>query len=138
MNKVNKTKQLMKIVIGAAWVDGIIQPEEREYLKKMAMDTNLINDPEIKSLLSEIKPVSIQQCYQWLEDYLGKNHQKEDYDKLLESVSGLVYSDGNIEIEEAKLLNRLQNLDSQTRNPDSVFKSLLGSIKKIYAQAINN
>jgi len=138
MNKVNKTKQLMKIVIGAAWVDGVIQPEEREYLKKMATDTNLIHDPEIKSLLSEIRPVSIQECYKWLEDYLGKSRKKEDYQKLLESVSGLVYSDGQIEVEEARLLSRLQDLDFQTKNPDSVFKSLLGSIKKIYAQAINN
>ena len=34
MNTANKTKLLMKIVIGAAWIDGIIHQEERDYLKK--------------------------------------------------------------------------------------------------------
>lgn len=34
MSKENKTKLLIKILVGAAWIDGVIQAEEREYLKK--------------------------------------------------------------------------------------------------------
>lgn len=138
MNEVNKTKLLMKIVIGASWIDGIIHQEERDYLKKMAQETGLIDDPEIKSLLSEIKPISINQCYEWLELYLGKNHSKKDYQKLLESISGIVYSDGDIDVEEAKLLHYLQDLDPQNQSSQSIFKSLLGSVKKMYSRAVNN
>lgn len=137
MNTANKTKLLMKIVIGAAWIDGIIHKEEREYLKKMAQETELINDPEIKCLLSEIKPISINQCYEWLELYLGKTHNTKDYQKLLESVSGLVYSDGDIDVEEAKLLHYLQDLDPQNQSPQSIFKGLLNSVKKMYRQAVD-
>ncbi|AUC60375.1 hypothetical protein AA637_03990 [Cyanobacterium sp. HL-69] len=138
MNTANKTKLLMKIVIGAAWIDGIIHQEERDYLKKMATETDLINDPEIKSLLSEVKPISINQCYEWLELYLGKNHGTKDYQKLLESISGLVYSDGDIDVEEAKLLHYLQDLNPQNQTSQSIFKSLLGSVRKMYSQAVNN
>jgi uncharacterized membrane protein YebE (DUF533 family) len=62
------TKQLLKILVGAAWIDGTIQPEEREYLHQMAKDKGFAEDPEIKSLLSEIKPIKPQECYRWLED----------------------------------------------------------------------
>lgn len=138
MNTANKTKLLMKIVIGAAWIDGIIHQEEREYLKKMARETELIDDPEIKSLLSEIKPISINQCYEWLETYLGKTHNKKDHQKLLESISGLVYSDGDIDVEEAKLLHYLQDSDPQNQSPQSIFKGLLNSVKKMYRQAVDS
>ncbi len=138
MNKVNKTKQLMKIVIGASWVDGVVTTEEREYLTKMLKENNLIDDPEIKSLLSPVKPISLQDCYKWLEDYLGKNHKKEDYQKLLEAISGIFYSDGDIDIEEAKLLHYLQDLNPENEPRNSAFRTLLGSIKKMYSRAIKN
>lgn len=137
MNKTTKTKQLMKILVGAAWIDGIIQSQEREYLRKMATDNDLINDPEIKSLLSEIKPVSATECYQWLEEYLGENHTHEDYEQLLEAISALIYSDNDMDIQEAKLLNRLQELDPSKESNQSIFDKLLKSIQKLYRQAIN-
>ncbi|MBF2057084.1 MAG: TerB family tellurite resistance protein [Cyanobacterium sp. T60_A2020_053] len=136
MNQADKTKQLMKIVIGAAWIDGIIQEEEREYLKKMAQEKGLNDDPEIKSLLSEIKSVSHQECYTWLEEYLGQNHQKKDYQNLLEAISGLVYSDGNIDVQEARLLNQIENFDPENQTPQSIFTYLLSSVKKIYRKAL--
>ncbi|MFN5513370.1 MAG: TerB family tellurite resistance protein, partial [Cyanobacteriota bacterium] len=65
------TPQLLKILIGAAWIDGVIQPEERQYLQKIAADAHLEEEPEIQVLLSELKPVSAGDCYQWLQDYCG-------------------------------------------------------------------
>ncbi|AFZ55373.1 TerB family tellurite resistance protein [Cyanobacterium aponinum] len=135
MSKENKTKLLIKILVGAAWIDGVIQAEEREYLKKVVTENHLENDPEIKSLLSEIKPINAQECYQWLEDYLGNSPKTEDYQKLLEAISALVYSDGDIDIQEAKLLSRLQDLEPNGDNK-SIPKQILQSIKKIYQKAI--
>ena len=61
--KVAKTQKLLKILIGAAWIDGVIEPAERQYLQRVAHELNLANDPEIKDLLSEIKSVTAQECY---------------------------------------------------------------------------
>lgn len=138
MKDQTKTKQLMKILVGAAWIDGIIQAEEREYLHRMATETGIIEDAEIQSLLSEIKPVTATQCYQWLDEYLGENHTHSDYENLLEAISALVYSDGDVDTQEAKLLNRLQNLDPAKESKHSIFDPLLKSIQKLYRQAVNN
>ena len=137
MDQKTKTKQLMKILFGAAWIDGIIQPEEREYLRRMATDRKLIDEPEIQSLLSEIKPVTATECYQWLEEYLGKNHTQEDYEQLLEAISAVLYSDGDVDIQEAKLLSRLQDLDPENNPPSSIFEQLLKSIQKLYRRAVD-
>ena len=137
MDQKTKTKQLMKILFGAAWIDGIIQPEEREYLRRMATDRKLIDEPEIQSLLSEIKPVTATECYQWLEEYLGENHTQEDYEQLLEAISAVLYSDGDVDIQEAKLLSRLQDLDPENNPPSSIFEQLLKSIQKLYRRAVD-
>ena len=65
-NQTNKMKQILKILIAAAWIDGIIQPEERAYLRRIARDFQLADDPEIRPLLSELRPVQPIECYQWL------------------------------------------------------------------------
>ena len=137
MDQKTKTKQLMKILFGAAWIDGIIQPEEREYLRRMASDKEIIDEPEIQSLLSEIKPVSATECYQWLEEYLGENHTQEDYEQLLEAISAVLYSDGDVDIQEAKLLSRLQDLDPENNPPNSIFEQLLKLIQKLYRRAVD-
>lgn len=137
MDKITKTKKLIKILVGAAWIDGIIQAPEREYLRHKATANNLINDAEIQSLLSEIKPVTAYECYQWLEEYLGENHTHEDYEQLLEEISALIYSDGDVDIQEAKLLNRLETLNPDNESYHSIFDPLLKSIQKLYRKAIN-
>ncbi len=137
MDQKTKTKQLMKILFGAAWIDGIIQPEEREYLRRMAGDREIIDEPEIQSLLSEIKPVTATECYQWLEEYLGENHTQQDYEQLLEAISAVLYSDGDVDIQEAKLLSRLQDLEPENNPPSSIFEQLLKSIQQLYRRAVN-
>ena len=138
MTKQNKTKLLVKILVGTAWIDGIIQPQERQYLQKVVTENNLNDDAEIKSLLSEIKPINPQECYQWLEEYLGKNPTIQDYEELLGSISALVYSDGDVDIQEAKLLNKLQNLDPYSQEKKSGFEQIINSIRQLYNKAISS
>ncbi|MFW6358775.1 MAG: TerB family tellurite resistance protein [Chroococcales cyanobacterium] len=130
-------KQLLKILIGAAWIDGRVQPEEREYLYRVAQENNLADDPEIKPLLYELKPVSPQECYGYLEEYFGKSPTSEDYQRLMNAISGLVYSDGEIATEEAQLLNRLQMLDPATTSRKSLFDGILNSIRKLYQRGLD-
>lgn len=135
--KTNKMKQILKILIGAAWIDGVIQPEERIYLRRVAQDFQLADDPEIKPLLSELRPIQAVECYQWLEEYFGENRSQEDYLQLLEKISGLVYSDGYVDVREAKLIEAIQSCDPN--NPEchnSILDKLLSKIQKIYKAAI--
>lgn len=131
-------KQLVKILIGAAWIDGKVQPEEREYLQRVAKEAGVADDPEIQPLLYELKSVSAQECYSWVQEYLGDRPSSEDYQQLIESISALIYSDGDVGIEEAKLLTRLQLLDPDHAAPKkSAHNSVLKSIQKLYRQWID-
>jgi len=138
MNKNTKTKQLIKILIGAAWIDGVIQTEEREYLRRIATAYQVENEPELKPFLSELKPVQAQECYRWLTEYLGENHQEEDYQELLEALSGLIYSDGDVEVQEARLLTKLQELDPIYEQSKSPLDKLLEKIQKLYRKTMSS
>ncbi|MDJ0844744.1 TerB family tellurite resistance protein [Crocosphaera sp.] len=137
MNAHNKNKQLLKILIGAAWIDGIIQVEEREYLKRMAERHGLSEESDLKDLLSELKPVQPNQCYQWLEEYLGDNPSTNDYQELLETLSALIYSDGDVQMQEAQLLTKLQLLDPAQDSPKSALDKILKTIQKLYKKAVD-
>ena len=136
MNKQDKTKLLLKILIGAAWIDGVIQQEERQYLNNMAQEKGFAENPEIKPLLSELRVVQPVECYAWLKTYLGESPTQEDYQNLFGAISALIYSDSNVDVEEAKLLNRLQLLDPAKEEPQSAFDKLLKSIQKLYRRSI--
>jgi hypothetical protein len=134
----DKNKLLLKILFGAAWIDGIIQKEEREYLHSLAIAQGLSEDAEIKPILSELKPIQPKECYRWLEEYLGDNHSLEDYQNLLEAISALIYKDGDVQTQEAQLLTRLQLLEPATEAHPSPFDKLLRAIQKVYRQAISD
>jgi uncharacterized tellurite resistance protein B-like protein len=131
-----KNKQLLKILIGVAWIDGVIQPSERNYLRQVAVREKLDDDPEIKPLLSELKPVKTSECYQWLEAYLGDNPSTEAYQDLLESISTLIYSDDDVDIQEAKLLTKVQSFDPTHDTHRSMLDKLVTGIQKLYSKAI--
>ena len=132
-----KMKQVLKILIAAAWIDGVIQPQERAYLRRVAKDFQLADDPEIQPWLSELKPVQPVECYQWLEEYFEENHSAEEYHQLLEKISALVYSDGYVDMREAKLIEAIQSCDPA--NPDcknSIWDRMLRKIRRVYQSAI--
>jgi hypothetical protein len=128
----SNVKNLVKILIGAAWIDGRIQPEERQYLREIAQAKGLATDPEIKPWLYELVPVQPKECYAWVRDYLGDRPSLEDYESLIEAISGLIYSDGDVAIEEAKLLTKLQELGRLNDSNQPAFNALLKQIQKLY------
>ncbi|MEB3274322.1 MAG: TerB family tellurite resistance protein [Prochlorothrix sp.] len=134
---VAKTKALFKILIGAAWIDGEIQPEEREILRSMATEQNLADDPEIRPFLYELVQVQPEQCYQWIEAYLGRNPSHEDCQSLLEAISLLVYSDGSVEVEEARLLSRIQEIDLRSGQGEFSPAGVLKSIQQLYRAVVS-
>lgn len=128
----SNVKNLIKILIGAAWLDGKIQPEERQYLREIAKAKGLSSDPEIQPWLYELIPVQTQECYEWLKEYLGDNPTHEDCENLIETISGLIYSDGEVALEEAKLLMKLQEISNVGDSPQSAHNILLKKIQKLY------
>jgi uncharacterized tellurite resistance protein B-like protein len=133
----SNAKQLIKILIGAAWIDGKIQPEERDYLKRVAKEAGVADDPEIQPLLYELRAVLPDECYDWVKQYLGDRPNSDDYQRLIEALSALIYSDGEVAIEEAKLLTRLQLLDPETASSKSSSNNILKAIQKLYRRWID-
>ena len=123
---------LLKILIGAAWIDGKIQPEERDYLYKLAKEKGLENDPEIYPWLYEFRTVSPNQCYEWVQEYLGDRPSSEKCQNLIEEISALIYSDSDVTLEEAQLITTIQQLDPANNQPQTIQNAVLGSIQKLY------
>ena len=126
------TKTLVKILIGAAWLDGKIQPEERKYLQQVARAKNLADDPEIRPLLNDLRTVQPTECYEWIQAYLGDRPSETAYQSLIEAISGLIYSDGDVAVEEAKLLNRIESAHSEETEHHSIHNSAIQTIQKLY------
>jgi hypothetical protein len=129
-------KTLMKILIGAAWLDGKIQPEEREYLHRVVREKALENDPELAPFLYEFRPVKPEECYAWVRQYLGDRPTPEDCQQLMEAISGLIYSDGTVANEEAKLLTELQVLE-QEKGGGLEDSSILKAIRGLYQRWVS-
>jgi hypothetical protein len=128
MNGETQPRLLMKILLGAAWLDGEIQPEEHQYLAKVAQTHHLVGDPEIESLLTGAMKITPAECEQWIQDYLGDRSIHDD-DKLIEAISGLIYSDGDVAIAEAKLLVDIQSTPSPATSNQ---QPLVPKIRQLY------
>jgi uncharacterized tellurite resistance protein B-like protein len=133
----SSVKNLVKILIGAAWIDGRIQPEERQYLREIAQAKGLATDPEIKPWLYELVPVQPEECYKWVEEYLGDRPSVEDCENLIEAISGLIYSDGDVATEEARLLTTLQEFAKVNDSTQPAHTVLLKQIQKLYRRWVD-
>lgn len=131
------TKQLLKILIGAAWLDGKVQPEEQQYLQRIAQQNGLLEDPDLKPWLYGLRSVSAEECYSWVDEYLGRRPTPADCQSLLESISGLVYSDGEVDSAEARLLMQIQQKESDlTASPD-LHAAIVRAIQKLYRKWVS-
>jgi len=131
-------KTLIKILIGAAWLDGKIQQEEREYLHRVVREKGLENDAELSPLLYEFRPVKPQECYNWVQEYLGSHPTSERCQQLIEAISGLIYSDGTVANEEAKLLTDLQIIEESDKGNKTPDHSVLNAVRSLYKRWVNN
>jgi hypothetical protein len=138
MVKNDSVKNLVKILIGAAWLDGKIQPEERQYLQQVAKENGVAADPDLQPLLNEFKAVQPAECYEWVREYLGDRPSPEDSQSLLEAISGLIYRDGEVAIEEARFLTKLQSLNSANDSPQPAYSGVLKKIQKLYRRWIDS
>ena len=132
MVKNSSVKNLVKILIGAAWIDGTIQPEERQYIRKIAEEKGMANEPEIQPLLHELVAVQPEEFYEWVKEYLGDRPSAQECQNLIEAISGLIYSDGEVAVEEARLLTKLQQLSDTGDSTQPRHNAALKQIQKLY------
>jgi hypothetical protein len=78
------------------------------------------------------------ECYGWIKEYLGDRPSSEDYQNLIEAISGLIYSDGEVAIEEAKLLSKLQSLNSENASAQLGYNAVLKEIQKLYRRWVES
>ncbi len=128
------TKTLVKILIGVAWLDGKVQPEERSYLQRVAKEKEVDHDREIQPILYELRSIKPEECYRWVQDYLGEPPTSERCHQLIDAVSELIYTDGTIDTEEAKLLARLQMLESEPA--PNLQTKVISAIRKLYQHGV--
>ncbi|MBD1939398.1 TerB family tellurite resistance protein [Microcoleus sp. FACHB-68] len=128
----SSAKQLVKILIGAAWIDGQIQPEERRHLQQVAKDKGFADDAEIQLLLFEFRTVEPKECYQWIREYLGEHPTSEDFHDLIEAINAVVYSDGLVAMEEARLLTNIKLIDPASASSEPAFNNVLKAVQQLY------
>ncbi|BDI19735.1 hypothetical protein ANSO36C_55370 [Nostoc cf. commune SO-36] len=51
---------------------------------------------------------------------------------MIEAISGLIYSDGEVAVEEARLLTELQDITKQNESTQPAHTLLLKQIQKLY------
>ena len=129
--------KLVKILIGSAWLDGRIQPEERQYLHQIAIEKGVASDPEIQPLLHESRIVPQTACYEWVKEYLGERPMIRDCYGLIEAISGLIYSDGEVTLEEAELLTKLQSSNPADMLSQPSYNAILREIQKLYRRWVD-
>jgi Tellurite resistance protein TerB len=130
MNAESQHRLLMKILIGVAWLDGELQPAEREHLAKVAHNPPLPDDrdPELESLLAGTTRVTLTDCERWIQEYLGDTSIYDD-DRLIEAISSVIYSDGDVALSEAKLLTNIQSTPTLDRAKP---QSSIAKIRHLY------
>jgi uncharacterized tellurite resistance protein B-like protein len=125
-------KQLLKILIGAAWLDGKVQPEEQKRLRRIAEQKGVLDDSELHPWLHGLRIVSADECYQWIDEYLGQNPEPEAIQELLEEISGLIYSDGDVDSAEAQVLNSLQRKEATATVDLTLHDTVTHAVQKLY------
>lgn len=136
MTTQDSTIQLFKIIVGVAWIDGRVQPEEQGYLTRLAQNRGIGSHPAIYPLLNNLKKVTKDECYQWISDYLGTNPQPEKLNHLIEEISGLIYSDGEMDSAEAEVLTNIQNMTASAELPQSLNAKIIEKIQSYYQKVV--
>lgn len=130
-------KQLLKILIGAAWLDGKVQPEEQQRLRRIAQQKGLLENAELNPWLNGLRAVSAEECHRWIDEYLGEQPLPEEIQQLLEEISGLIYSDGDVDSAEAKLLMEIQKKEASASSSSNLHNTITQSIQTLYRRWVS-
>lgn len=126
---------MLKIIIGAAWVDGHLEGTEVQYLQTLLERYQLTHAPDIMALLE--KPVPLRQTERWMVEYLADNTEIERQ-KLLAAIGKLVIVDDNVMPQEHNLLDDYYTLMAEIPARSEETPTLVASVGKFVRQAIRS
>lgn len=101
-----KALATLKVILGAAWADGSLQPEELPILKRAVQHLGLSDYPNLRQLIQT--PMTGEDYRQAFRDYLSFYPSQEERQTLLNLVTELVYIDDQISPEESTILEQLR------------------------------
>lgn len=136
MSEPSSAVTLIKILVGTAWLDGQVQPQEHEYLVKVAQRVGVADEPQLQPYLHGLQPIPKQECYGWVKNYLGSRPTPEQTQQLIEDISGLIYSDSDVAVEEAKLLMQLEDLKPDPAQPQQFGTQVTHAIQSLYQRCL--
>jgi hypothetical protein len=132
-------KLMLKILIGSAWADRHLEPEEIRYLETVLERYHLQKDPELRSLLKV--PVSLEQTELWILSYLQDTTETERL-KLLAAIGNLLISDHVVSSVEHELLDDFHDImasvpaQAEPASPiDTIAPSIAQQLGKFFRRA---
>jgi uncharacterized tellurite resistance protein B-like protein len=131
-------KQLFKILVGAAWLDGKLQPEEQAYLQRIVQQKGLQDDAELQLWINGMKSISSDDCFRWVQEYLGTSPAPEQCQQLLEEISGLIYSDSEVDSKEAELLMQFHEPQPANQTSSALYASIMNAVQKLYRKWVKD
>ena len=112
MDVENRHRLILKILIGAAWADRQLEPQEVEYIKTILQRYQLTDDVELLELLGT--PIPPEQTDLWILTYLQDSTEEERM-KLLAQMGEVLIADNIVSDLEHELLDEYYEL--MTRIP---------------------
>jgi|GEM_PF-4666939 len=116
----DQSRELFKVLVGVAWIDGEISEEENLYLNGLAYKCNLSDDPEVQALLQFERPILFEDCLALIQSYLHDNRSEESFNRMVKSIKSLIRSDGVVASEEQAFLQVSNFLNEVAENPQIV------------------
>lgn len=129
-------RQIIAIIIGAAWADGSLQPSELNYLQRLLAQYHLQSDSELQSLLSA--PVPLRITEELIATYLPDSTTTERQ-KLLVDIGTLLIADDVVSPQEHQLLDDYYTLMAEIpplSEPGPTFATTIGQQVRKGLQAI--
>ena len=137
MDTQSQNRLLAKILIAVAWLDGQIQAEESQFLVRMLQAHHLDGDAELQSMLDGKIAVTATDCQSWIQSYLGDRSIYDD-DRLIDAISGLIYSDGDVATAEARLLSDIQSNPTPSQPREKVLETKLRQLYQGWVKKLNS
>ena len=126
-----KALATLRVLLGAAWADGMLQPEELPIVKTAVNQLGLSGYPRLREMIQT--PMSGEDYQQAFRDFLAFYPTPEERQILFDLVSEVVYADDQISPEESTILEQLRH-SLETLEPEddnlnlSQFQSLFSRL----------
>ncbi|PZD73978.1 hypothetical protein C1752_01726 [Acaryochloris thomasi RCC1774] len=124
---------ILQILMGSAWADQHLEPQEVSYLQNLLQRYHLSHDSELQSLLEN--PVSPQQTENWIVAYL-RNADEEERLILLAKIGKLLISDDDVSDSEHDLLDRYYELMDRTPHHSEAIPKLVKTLGQFVRDSI--